>query len=139
MADIETKQIGEEIAKQVYDLASEEIVTQVKASEAEVRAAALELVSYGMSLQVAYQQAQQIQNRIEASGDNFYNEALRFNRKMVQTYEEFKELMSRVFKLQNIIIFYRFFYYCKFKGFFLGKQRFVWSKLYLFKFLVVVF
>lgn len=103
MPDIETKQVGEEIAKQVYDLAAEEITTQIKASEAEVRAAALELVSYGMSLQIAYQQAQQIQNRIETAGDGFYNEALRFNRKMVQTYEEFKELMTRVFKLQNII------------------------------------
>ena len=96
------QEIGAEAAKQVFDLAADEIVKQERASEVEVKLAAAALVDYGKQLQLQYQQAHQIQKKLATvSDDNLYGATLQFSRKMVETYDQFRVLMQYVFDLQN--------------------------------------
>ena len=96
------QEFGAEVAKQVFDLAADEIVAQEKATEVEVRIAAAALVEYGVQVQNEFLQAQLQQQKLSTvSDDNLYNSAIQFSKKMVTTYEQFKMLMGKVFDLQN--------------------------------------
>lgn len=96
------QEFGAEVAKQVFDLAADEIVAQERATEAEVRVAAAALVEYGIQVQNEFLQAQQQQQKMSTvSDDNLYSATIQFSRKMVTTYEQFKLLMGKVFDLQN--------------------------------------
>lgn len=91
-------QIAEQAVSEAVDLATQELAIQIVPSAEEVRAAAKNLIQYTEILQSKYKnnvvEAQSMKNNIEA--------VMKFSKKMVQTKEDFKELMQRVLDFQNI-------------------------------------
>lgn len=98
MADLNLIDIAEEAVREGIDLATQEFAMDVTPSAEQVRAAARELIHFTEVLQSKYK------NNIaemQGSKDNIES-VMRFSKKMVQTREDFKDLMQRVLDFQNI-------------------------------------
>lgn len=98
MAEAEITQVAEEAVNTAIDLATQEFEVQARPTAEQVRASARELIAFTEVLQSRYRNNVAEMNAI---GNNIES-AMKFSKKMVQTRQDFKDLMQRVLDFQNI-------------------------------------
>lgn len=96
----------QDIAKEALDQANEQsaqiLYNDIKATEDEVKLSAAQLVNYAEYLKNKWYNSTYVLQSIKKDEDPI-NKVFQFQKKMVQTTQEFKILMSYVFDLQNKI------------------------------------
>lgn len=98
MAEPEVTSMAQEAVNAAIDLATQEFEMEATPSAEEVRAAASALVQFTEALNARYKD-----NVAEMNGNKDNIEAvMKFSKKMVQTREDFTDLMQKVLDFQNI-------------------------------------
>lgn len=100
MADQEFKQIATEALELAHDESSKEVIKEIKASEAEVKASARVVVEYADRLKGEWITAQNIAKSLGPDEDPA-TKVYKFQKKMIKSREEFKDIMKYVLDLQN--------------------------------------
>lgn len=93
--------ISTQASVEAFDLATNEILKDIKPSEIEIKMIAKDLVDYANKLTLDAQHQKRLAQGIGKSDNG--EEVLSFSRKVVTKKENFKELMEKVFNLQNKI------------------------------------
>lgn len=102
MADEALMAVAEQGIEYANEEAGSELEQQIKVSDVEVRIAAQHLVDYAMLLESQWNAAKGIMRSLGENEDPT-TKVVQFQKKMVQTKEQFQEMMTFVFDLQNVI------------------------------------
>lgn len=102
MADKDLYPISDELLELGNQQATEEIANQIKITENEVRQAALQVVLYSEFLQTSWISASRYANQLSKDEDPS-QKIYQFQKKMIQTKEQYKTMMTYILDLQNKI------------------------------------